>query len=67
MVKVGDYYDYALSLSEKMVDYNPLEKLTEDKMCFGTVTCIILECAKKIKDLEERIKVLEGAKEIPKT
>ena len=48
--KIGEYLDYAVSLAEKMVDYNPSISLKEDELCFGTEMSIILEMAKKIKE-----------------
>ena len=49
----------AISLEEKSIDYNPTIALKEDEVLLSTELSMIVEIAKKIEDLEERIKKLE--------
>ena len=59
MVKKGEYFDYAVDLEKRSIDFNPLIKPKEDEIIVGTELSIILEIAKKIKELEDRINELE--------
>lgn len=60
MVKKGEYIDYAIELEKKAIDYSPSIQPKIDEFCFGTEMMIILEMAKKIKNLEARIQALEA-------
>ena len=59
MVKKGEYFEYALELEKKLIDYIPLSLVKENELVFGTNIAMIVEIAKKVKDLELRIKKLE--------
>ena len=59
MVKKGEYLNYAIELEKKSIDFNPLVKLKDDEIIANTQLSIILEMAKKIEELDERIKKLE--------
>lgn len=59
MVKKGEYFEYAIRLEEKTVDYDPLGQKKDDEFVVSTEVSMIVEIAKKVKELEERIKKLE--------
>ena len=61
MVKKGEYIEYAQKLYEKMEDYDP-SSIKAEKYYPSTELAIILELTNMVKELEERIKVLEAAK-----
>ena len=59
MVKKGEYLDYAIEMEKKTIDYNPAISLKENEIVAGTELSIILEMAKKIKELELKIEDLQ--------
>ena len=59
MVKKGEYIDYAISLEEKSIDYNPTLSVKELELVLPTNISMIVEIAKKVNELEERILKLE--------
>jgi predicted component of type VI protein secretion system len=56
MVKKGEYLEYALKLYEEMEDFDPMDM---NRKTYSTEMAIILECANKIKELENKILELE--------
>lgn len=62
MVKKGEYFDYAISLFNRMEDFDPLlaEKDQNPEAYYPiTELAILLEAVNKIKELEVRIIELE--------
>ena len=71
MVKKGEYLEYAIELEKRTRDLNLLIPPKVNEICVNTEMSIILEMAKKVKELEEKIlemdlKIKDLEKEVKK-
>ncbi len=54
MVKKGEYYEFALDLEKKSVDYDPNIILEPDELFLGTNLSMTVEIAKKLSGVKKK-------------
>lgn len=60
MVKKGEYFDFAVELEKRTVDFNPIIQPKGNEITLSTEMSIVVEMAKKVKELEARLVIQES-------